>query len=114
MEYTSEIITLALRLAALIAVALFTKVVYPWLKQQRLYGTITKFVQAAEKLADAGTIPKAEKKAFVIEKLKEKGIKITSEVEVFIESAVEELDWMVGEIIDCTSGDTKDDDEGEA
>lgn len=110
MEYTSEIITLALRLAALVSVALFTKVIYPWLKQQRLYGTITKCVQAAEKMAEAGTLPKKEKKDFVIERLKENGITITSEIDVFIESAVKELDWMAGEITDLTSETAKDDD----
>lgn len=34
----------------------------PWLKEKRLYAIVKKFVEAAEKQAEAGTIDKATKK----------------------------------------------------
>ena len=73
--------------------------VIPWLKEKRLYDTVKKFVQAAEKLGDVGTIPKANKKAHVIRLLESKGIKVTPEIDALIESAVLELDNAVGEIV---------------
>ncbi len=35
----------------------------PWLKEKRLYSIVKKFVEAAEKQAEAGTIDKATKNA---------------------------------------------------
>ena len=55
----------------------------PWLKEKRLYSIVKKFVEAAEKQAEAGTIDKATKKRFVVELLEANGI---------IEAAVKELD----------------------
>ena len=55
----------------------------PWLKEKRLYSIVKKFVEAAEKQAEAGTIDKATKKRFVVELL---------EANAFIEAAVKELD----------------------
>ena len=72
--------------------------VIPWLKEKHLYDTVKKFVQAAEKLGDVGTIPKANKKAHVIRILENKGIKVTPEIDALIESAVLELDNAVGAI----------------
>ncbi len=63
-----------------------------WLKDKHIYDTVKKFVQAAEKLAESGTIEKVDKKDYVINLLKEQGIKIDTKVEAFIESAVEEID----------------------
>ena len=73
--------------------------VIPWLKEKHLYDTVKKFVQAAAKLGDVGTIPKANKKAHVIRLLENKGIKVTPEIDAMIESAVLELDNAVGEIV---------------
>lgn len=73
--------------------------VIPWLKEKHLYDTVKKFVQAAEKLGDVGTIPKDRKKAYVIQLLEGKGIVVTSEIDALIESAVKELDNAVGEIV---------------
>lgn len=64
----------------------------PWLKERRLYGLVSTFVQAAEKvyqnMSGAGT----DKKQFVIDALRDKGYEITDEIAAYIESAVEELD----------------------
>lgn len=73
--------------------------VIPWLKEKRLYDTVKKFVQAAEKLGDVGTIPKGNKKDYVVQLLENKGITVTPEIDALIESAVKELDNAVGEIV---------------
>lgn len=64
----------------------------PWLKEKRLYSIVKKFVEAAEKQAEAGTIGKATKKRFVVELLEANGITVTPEIDAFIEAAVKELD----------------------
>lgn len=64
----------------------------PWLKEKRLYSIVKKFVEAAEKQAEAGTIDKATKKRFVVELLEANGITVTPEINAFIEAAVKELD----------------------
>jgi len=72
----------------------------PWLEEKRLYGIVQKFVQAAEKLAESGVIPKVDKKAKVIELLEAQGIVVTPVIEGFIEAAVKELDLVTGTIVD--------------
>lgn len=67
----------------------------PFLKEKRIYSTVKKFVQAAEKLAESGVIQKIDKKKYVIDLLKENGITITPTLDAFIESAVEELDKVI-------------------
>lgn len=64
----------------------------PWLKEKQLCNLIGKFVRAAEKLADAGTINKKTKLDYVISLLAQHGVKVTPEVRALIESAVGELD----------------------
>lgn len=76
-------------------ILLASKIVLPWLKEQRIYSTVKKFVCAADKLAQSGTISKESKKNYVIQLLKAKGIKVTPEVEAFIEAAVTELDLAI-------------------
>ncbi|MFQ9095975.1 MAG: hypothetical protein ACLS5S_08935 [Faecalibacterium sp.] len=49
----------------------------PWLKEKRLYSIVKKFVEAAEKQAEAGTIDKATKKRFVVELLEANGITVS-------------------------------------
>lgn len=68
----------------------------PWLKEKRLYGTVKKFVQAAEKLAEAGTIEKKDKSQYVIGLLEENGIAVDNTVRAFIESSCKEIDIVVG------------------
>ena len=67
----------------------------PWMKDKQLYSIVTKFVHAAEKLAETGVIDRGTKKDYVISLLKDKGFDITAEAEAFIESAVKELDMAV-------------------
>ena len=70
----------------------------PWLKEKRLYSTVKKFVQAAEKLAESGAIKKVDKKAKVVELLQNKGIIIDTTTDAFIESCVKELDTVASVI----------------
>ena len=64
----------------------------PWLKEKRLYSIIFKYVEAAEKKAHSGIIPKEDKKRFVKSLLEGKGIEVTAEIDALIEAAVTELD----------------------
>lgn len=64
----------------------------PWLKEKHLYHSVKNFVQAAEKLAEAGIIDKADKKQKVVELLEQNGVVVTDVVDAFIESCVKELD----------------------
>lgn len=83
----------------------------PWLKEKRLYNLVKKFVEASEKLAETGVIPKVDKKKKVIELLEEKGIVVTEEIEAFIESAVKELDLITSTVCDeVTKNDVIEDD----
>lgn len=70
----------------------------PWLKDKRIYNTVKTFVNAAEKLAESGTIEKKDKKQEVIKLLEAQGIEVTEEIEAFIESAVKELDLVTNTI----------------
>lgn len=67
----------------------------PWLEDRRLYDIVKTFVKAAEKLADAGTIEKTDKKQYVINLLTAQGIKVDDKVNSFIESCVKELDFVI-------------------
>lgn len=70
--------------------------VIPWLREKRIYALVCKFVQAAEKMHEAGSLV-GMKKDFVVYLLESKGIYVTPEVDAFIESAVKELDMAVGD-----------------
>lgn len=72
----------------------------PFIKEKHLYNTVKKFVQAVEKMAESGALPKVDKKAKVIELLKSKGVVVDSAIEAFIESAVKELDIIASTIYD--------------
>ena len=67
----------------------------PFLKEKRIYSTVKKFVQAAEKLAESVVIKKRDKKKYVVDLLEQNGITITPTLDAFIESAVEELDKVI-------------------
>ncbi len=98
--YIGEIINSAARLLVAVILAAITAyvipwlkgTVIPWLKDKHLYDIIKKLVEAAEKMAQAGTIPKEEKKQYVIALLKARGITVTPEIDASIEAAVQELD----------------------
>lgn len=72
-------------------------VVIPWLEEKRIYGIVKRFVEAAEKLAEKESF---DKKAWVIGKLVDKRIKITPEVEAYIETACKEIDMIVKKAVD--------------
>lgn len=63
-----------------------------WLREKRLYNIVAIGVQAAEKLAQSEPMSGVDKKMYVIKYLQKKGIKVTPEVETFIESVCQELD----------------------
>lgn len=67
----------------------------PWLKEKRIYSTVKKFVQAAEKLAESGTIPKVDKPKYVIGLLEQNGIIVDDTIKAFIESCCKEIDIVV-------------------
>lgn len=64
----------------------------PWLKEKRLYNVVKNFVQGVEKLSEVGVISKSDKKAKVVELLKNKGIVVDATTDAIIESCVKELD----------------------
>lgn len=111
-EILIAISTFVLRMLVILAIGMAMEIVMPWLrntaipwlKEKRLYSMCCQFVRAAEKLADTGAIPSEEKKAYVIELLTKKGIKITPDVNAMIESAVLEMDIAIeeafGQIVD--------------
>ena len=66
----------------------------PFLKEKRIYSTVRKFVQAAEKLAETGTIPKIEKSKYVIGLLEKNGITVDDTIKAFIESCCKEIDMI--------------------
>lgn len=74
-------------------VAVVTYYVVPWLKKKGLYAIVKNAVNAAEKLAEKNEI---NKKQWVVDRLTAIGVKVTPLVDMFIESAVEELDIVTG------------------
>lgn len=94
----------------------------PWLKEKRLYSTVQKFVQAAEKLDETGVLDHTAKKDYVIGLLRNKGYAVNGEVEALIESAVKELDMIadsvgeifVSELAECDDEDCIDENVEEA
>lgn len=76
----------------------------PWLKEQRVYGIIRNFVQAVEKMAEAGIIEKADKKQKVIELLARNGIVVNATIDAFIESCVKELDMVTSVVLEEIKG----------
>ena len=117
MTYYNDIILAVVRVVSCLISILVSAVVIPWLKNtvvpylkdRHLYSMVCKFVMAAEKMADVGTIEKDTKKTFVLDMLRSRGVTITGEVEALIEAAVEELDLetmeAVGGIVDVFSDD---------
>lgn len=113
-EIASAILQIVCALIGILLTAVvvpwFKGSVIPWLKEKRLYGLVSKFVHAAEKLAETGAIDRESKKNYVVKLLRDKGYTITEETEAFIESAVKELDMAVDlgmtEIFDVLEDET--------
>ena len=84
-----EVIPYLVKIVFAVIGALAAAYLVPWLKEKRLYETVTRLVAAAEKLGDS--LP-CGKKEYVIGLLEKKGIKVTPIVDALIEAAVQELD----------------------
>lgn len=84
-----EWINLVVEIVFLVLGTVVTVYVIPWLKEKKLYDTVVKFVNAAEKWAQTNDI---NKKEWVVSQLERAGITVNPVVEAFIESAVQELD----------------------
>lgn len=76
-----------------------TVYVVPWLKEKRLYDTVKKMVDAAEKWAENNNI---DKKEWVISQLEGKGIEVNQYVDALIEAAVKELDIAISNSANST------------
>lgn len=88
-EVVASIISI---LVAQVVIPYISTELIPWLVEKRLYHIVSIGVQAAEKLAQSEPMSGLEKKYYVIKYLQKKGIKVTPEVETFIESVCQELD----------------------
>ena len=86
------IITVILLVVSYYAIPYIKNDLIPMLKEEHLYDTVKKYVQAAEKMGEVGAIKKSDKKAMVVRLLGDKGIAVDSTTEAFIESCVKELD----------------------
>lgn len=86
-------IEVAVKVVFLVLSTIVTLYVIPWLKEKRVYDTVKKMVDAAEKWAQTNEI---DKKAWVIEKLEASGVKVNEHVDALIEAAVTELDIALG------------------
>ena len=96
-----EWIDVVVKMVFLVASTAVTLYLVPWLKEKKLYGTVVKCVQAAEKYAKTHNI---DKKEYVIDLLESRGIVVSSFVDALIESAVQELDIALGKIADSSKG----------
>lgn len=102
-EFSMALASCLLKVVFSIIGVIFTAVIIPWIKntfipwaqEKHIYGIVQTLVKAAEKQAEAGTIAKPDKKAYVIQILEGKGIEVTDEIDAFIEAAVKELDIAV-------------------
>ena len=90
-----EIIPYLVKIVFAVLGALVGAYLIPWLKEKRLYETVTRLVAAAEKLGDS--LP-CGKKEYVIDLLEKKGVKVTPIVDALIEAAVQELDIAKGKM----------------
>lgn len=72
----------------------------PWLEEKRVYNLISKFVEAAEKLAETGVIKKTDKKQYVLKLLEENGVVVNETISAFVESAVQQLDIVINTVKD--------------
>lgn len=99
--------------AAAVVIPWLRKELIPWLKDRRVYGMITRLVQAAEKVWQYDEAAGQEKYKYVVNILKAKGIEITDEVEAYIESAVKELDLVTMGVMNNIADEFDEDDLGD-
>lgn len=87
--------------------------VIPWLREKRVLNLVSKFVQAAEKLASTGVIDKETRKKYVLNLLESKGVQITPVIDAFVESAVFDLDNIFTEVFEEIVEEFEESDESE-
>lgn len=112
-QVAADFLGAALRLVLLGVLCVFTKIVFPfirntvipYLEDKHLMNIVRVCVGSAEKQGETGAIAKENKKAYVISLLRKKGIPITPMVKEMIESAVEELDLLGLQFNDLIMGD---------
>lgn len=74
----------------------------PWLRDKQLYGLVSRFVRAAEKLYATGELGGGKRKRdYVVGLLRARGIEPTAETMALIEAAVEELDRLGGKVAEA-------------
>ena len=78
----------------------------PWLEEKRVYNLVSKFVNAAEKLASTGAIKKTDKKEYVLKLLEQNGVIVNETISSFVEAAVQQLDI----VIDTVKNELKEED----
>ena len=110
-EQLMEIIPLVMKLVFYAIGLLLTYYILPWAKQQIWYSVIKKFVQAAEKQAEAGNIEKPGKKNYVLSLMKMFHIPINDITLALMESAVQELDILKNEMMQYLVEDSTGEDE---
>lgn len=116
--YAVDIIRVIVSLVFMVLVVPWIKnSLIPWAKDKQIYTVIKRFVRAAEKRGEAGTIRKDSKLDYVVTLLEKRGVHVNEEVRAMIESAVGELDdefaTHIGSIIHMIN-DTDEDTEEEA
>lgn len=99
MQDVATVFPVFMELIGTIIILVATRYIIPWMKEQRIYSSIRKWVRAAEKLAEAGELSKGEKKQYVETLLRKRGITITDEIDAMIEAAVKELDIAADTVI---------------
>ena len=105
-EQLLEIIPLVMKLVFYAIGLLLTYYILPWAKQQIWYSVIKKFVQAAEKQAEAGNIEKPGKKNYVLYLMKMFHIPVNDITLALMESAVQELDILKDEMMQYLKEDS--------
>lgn len=91
-EMLNMILPTLQELIVIVLWAIFLRYLVPWLKEIGLFARICTYVMAVEKMANAGAIPKVNKKETVLQRLRDRNIKITPHIEALIEAAVQILD----------------------
>ena len=99
-EIATAILPSVMEIIGTIIMLVAAKVGIPWLREQRIFSLIKKLVKAAEKAAEAGKIPKADKHALVVKLLKMKNIEVTPFLDAFIDAAIKEMDEVAESIAD--------------
>ena len=99
-EVATAILPSVMEIIGTIVMLLAAKVGIPWLREQRTFSLIKKLVEAAEKAAKAGKIPKTDKHALVVELLEKQGITVDPFIDALIDAAIHEMDKVAENVAD--------------